>query len=210
MKINRSEMVGVCSSLLILLAAGGCASQPPEDTGPLTVDVDESVVVEPGVPGGIGSRIMTLTAEVEAINHKKRSVTLVDAEGNRQTLTVGPEVANLDQVEKGDMVQVAYAEELLVYVKEPGDPETDAMDADAVVATAPEGDKPAGLAAGSVQVTATISAVDQKSHTAILMFPDGEKRMVPVRDDVEIKPEYVGREVVIRISKAFAMSVDKL
>lgn len=210
MKLNQFEVIGVCISLVILLSAGGCASQQVEDTGALTVDVDESMVVEPGVPGGIGSRIISLTAVVESINYKQRTLTLVDSSGNRQTFTVGPEAKNLGQVEKGDKVKVAYAEEILVYVKEPGEANSDAVDAGAVVATAPEGEKPAGLAASSVQVTATVTAVDPKSHTAILMFPDGEKRMVPVREDVEIKPEYVGREVVIRITEAFALSVEKL
>jgi hypothetical protein len=65
------------------------------------------------------------------------------------------------------------------------------------------------VVAGTVQVTARVSAINLRSHTATLLFPDGQTRTIAVRPDVDLTQRHVGEEVVIRYTEAVAISVEK-
>ncbi|WP_111494114.1 hypothetical protein [Marinobacter bohaiensis] len=189
----------------ILLAA--CAGTPDEPPKPMTADVEESVVTEPGVPGGIQRRTARISATVKAIDYSERSVTLVDDNGGEKTITIGPEAVNFNQVEKGDQVNVEYAEETVVFLRELGEMANDG--AAGLATRAEEGGTPAGFAGATTEITALVTGVDLANHTATLMFPDGTEAEVPVRPDVALSDDQVGREVVIRTTAAVALSVEK-
>ncbi len=159
-----------------------------------------------GVPGGVINRTATMSAVVQAIDPATREVTLGDGAGNTRKVTAGPEVVNFDQIAVGDTVYVDYAEELVVYLPAEGEP--DANGAAVVAARAPEGAKPAGLMGGSIEVTADVSAVDLEAHTATLKFPDGSEEVFPVRADVALDEGRIGQKVVLRATKAIAISVE--
>ena len=74
--------------------------------------------------------------------------------------------------------------------------------------TAPLGSKPGMLVADTIEVTAVVKGIDTTLRTATLKFADGTERTVKVRPDVDMKTEYLGREVVLRITSAFAISVE--
>lgn len=192
-------------TLVLVSQLGGCATKETKDLEPT---VDETVVVVQGVPGGMRTRTLTLTAKVESIDHKSRSVTLVDDKGGRQTLAVGPEVVNFDQVAVGDQLNIAYLEELVVFLKAINAPSEDS--AALIASSAEEGEKPGALVAGMVEVTAKVTAIDLENHTATLTFTDGSSRVVPVRKDVELREDQVGREVVIQKSTAIAIAVEEV
>lgn len=71
----------------------------------------------PEVPGGVSTSVVTLTAKVSDIDHTTRHVTLVDDQGGRETIQVGPEAVNFDQISVEDTVKVEVAEELVVYLR---------------------------------------------------------------------------------------------
>ena len=60
-----------------------------------------------------------------------------------------------------------------------------------------------------VQVVATVVAIDMHKHKATLEFPDGSRKTVAVRPDVDLTQRKVGEKVVIRKTEAMAISVDK-
>lgn len=70
-------------------------------------------------PGGTMMRTATMTATVEAIDHKKRTVTLKGPQGNKRTFTVGPEAKRFNEVKKGDQVTVSYTEATAINVTKP-------------------------------------------------------------------------------------------
>ena len=70
-------------------------------------------------PGGRMVRTATITATVEAIDYKKRTVTLKGPEGRSQTLTVGPEAKRFNEVKKGDQVTVDYTLATAISVSKP-------------------------------------------------------------------------------------------
>lgn len=194
------------SLLALTVALTACASPAPESAA-LVGQAAGAVAYQEGVPGGSATQVSTLVATVAAIDYKQRTVTLLDEQGNRKTLAVGPEASNFNQVKKGDIVKIAVVDELLIYVREKGRPGNDG--AEGLVAKAPAGEKPAMIAAESAEMTAVVKAVDLAKHTATLQFPDGRQQTVKVRPDVKLDKKQVGREVVFRLSSAMAISVEK-
>jgi len=207
MKFGVTTALSVSAVMLAISLGCGCATQ--SETG-LEANVDETTVAVKGVPGGVKTTTMTLVAQVVSIDYTKRVVTLKDEKGNRQSFMVGPEAVNFDQVRQGDQVRVAYQEEIVVYLK-PKEANTGASAGGAAaVAKAQPGEKPAGLVAGTVEVTAVVAAVDLEQHKVTLRYHDGSTEVVPVRPDVALRQDHVGREVVIQVTTAIALAVDKL
>ncbi len=171
----------------------------------LNVEAAGDVLMVEGVPGGVERQVAVIKATVKKINYENRVVKLVDADGNTKSLRIGPDAVNFDQVKQGDQVEIVYAQELLVYLKEKGAPNNDGVES--VIERAPEGEKPQAVAAKTAEMTAVVTAVDLANHTATLKFPEGETRVVQVRPDVEVREDHVGREVVFRSTMATAISV---
>ncbi len=199
--ISPVMLSAVLASVLML----GCASQA-NNTGDLMGETGESSIAVKGIPGGIDTRVTQLKATVKAIDYKTRQVTLEDEQGRQKTLTVGPEAVNFNQVEKGDTVNIAYVEELVVFLKEKGAPSHSGVAA--LAGRAPEGSKPQAVIAETVELTAVVTDVDLDNHTATLKFPSGVTRVVPVRADVALSKDQVGREMVFQSTEAMVLSVE--
>lgn len=148
-----------------------------------------------------------MTANVTAVDAANRTVTLVTADGTKSTVKCGPEIINFDQIHVGDQVKMTVTDELAVFMASAAT--SPGSGAAAVVALAPKGEKPGGVVASTVQVTATVTAIDVKAHKATLQFPDGSTRTVAVRQDVDLTQRKVGEQVVIRTTQAVAISVEK-
>ena len=71
-------------------------------------------------------------------------MTLVTPDGAKSTVKCGPEVANFAQIEVGDQVKATVTEQLVVFVRNPGEP---AVTVPPRRCTAPIGDKPGGVMA---------------------------------------------------------------
>ena len=84
----------------------------------------ETVVVQ--VPGSVAAVSDTVMATVtlSAIDAATREITFVRQDGRSDVMTAGPGVANFDQLEVGDKVNVAYTEALAVYLSPAEVPET--------------------------------------------------------------------------------------
>lgn len=167
----------------------------------------ESAAIVAGSAGGINVRTFELTANVAAINASSREVTLVSDEGIKQTIHVGPEAINFDQIRLGDRLTVIATEELVVQMAG-ADEFVEQGDA-AVVALAADGAKPGGLFAETIQIAATVTAIDQEKRTATLKFDDGSSKTFPVRPDVDLSERKVGEQVVLQKTEMLAISVDK-
>jgi hypothetical protein len=160
-----------------------------------------------GVPGGTFVQTYKTTAKVTAVDPSSRHVTLVSPDGNVTVFKAGPEVVNFDQIHGGDEVNATLTRQLVVFMATEAPPPS--ASASTTVALAPVGAKPAGLVADTVQVTARVIAIDPKHHEATLQFPDGSTSKVQVRKDVDLTQRKVGEQVVIRLTEALALSVEK-
>lgn len=152
-------------------------------------------------------RTVMAIATVEAIDLKKRVVTLKGPEGEIFDITAGDEVRNLAQVRVGDQVNVTYYESVAIEVRKPGK-----VPADSKVTVSGEraklGEKPAGMVSGQVTVTATVEEIDAKNNHVTLKGPDGKSMFVVVKDPRNLVNVNKGDEVVITVTKALAISVE--
>ena len=158
-----------------------------------------------GTPGGVVVQTLEVEAKVAAIDTLGRKLTLISPEGITQVVKVGPDAINFDQIRVGDQLQVTVTEELVVQMGG----KNDVAGGAALVALAPKGAKPGGLVAETIQVTGTITAIDQANRTATLKFEDGSTKTFPVRNDVNLSQRKLGEEVVFRVTEAIAIAVKK-
>jgi hypothetical protein len=190
---------------LRLELAAGIPLVPVEGT--LSGDSAGAVAIEEGVAGGVMVQTIEVTAAVIMIDKANRKVTLLSPDGFKTTVKAGPDVINFDQIRVGDQLKVTATEELVVRLAAPGESVQDR--ADAVVALAPIGAKPGGLAAETVQIIGTITAMDSAQRTATLKFEDGASKTFPVRDDVDLAQRKIGDKVVFQITEMIAIDIEQ-
>jgi len=196
MNLTRAFTLSLAASLLV-----GCQSHDDE----LASDYDRTAAYVEGAPGGAVLETETLLATVSAIDSAKRTFTLRDDLGNQRTLVAPAQMHNFDQLKVGDRVKAVASQERIVYLRQPGEMANDG--AAGVLATAAQGDKPGLLAADTVEITALVKGMDTTLRTATLLLPNGSERVIRVRPDVDMKTEYLGRQVVLRVTTAVAVSV---
>lgn len=192
--------------LLALALLGACASH--SDNQPLTTTTNRSVAVAKGVPGGIILEEEHVRATVVALDRSKRTFTLQDEQGNRRTVTAPPTMINYPQLAVGDKVTATLKVENAIYLRKPGENDQETREGAAMLLTPPQGSKPGLLVASTGVITAVVKAIDTTAHTATLQFADGSSRTFKVRPDVEVKPEYLNHEVVIRQNSELAITVE--
>ena len=196
-----SSSLMLSAAFLFILTACSTPPPPPPATG------GGGVAYQEGVPGGVIVNTVDVSARVTAIDKANRKVTLLGPDGDKFTVKVGPEAVNFDQIKKGDLVKATVTEELVIYLDDENAPSGEG--GAGVVALAPKGAKPGGVAAQTTQIVATVTAIDQSNRTATLRFDDGSSETFPVRPDVDLSKRKVGDRVVFRVTEMIAISVEK-
>lgn len=158
-------------------------------------------------PAIFASRSVQMTAQVEAINHETREVTLRGPQGNTVSLIVGEEARNLGQVQVGDLVNAEYVQSLSIEVMA-GDGSEPGAGGLTAAARAPEGDMPGAVVMDTQVVTASVEEIDLENNTFKLKFPDGAVQQFTARDPENLKRADVGDMVIITTTEALALSVE--
>lgn len=159
-------------------------------------------------PGVVAAEMAVMTATVQAVDYKKRTITLKDPDGSVATLDVHAHAKNLDQVKVGDKLEVEFYKSVVLYVaKADGKPEAVAT---AAVGVAPRGDKPGIEAVDVLEITAKVDAVDHKKRTITLTGPQGGTVTLAVDKRAkhfnEVKK---GDQIVARVTEAVVMVIRK-
>ena len=106
--------------VLAVGALAGCAGEKTPAPAQQAPPPPQAAAPAP-LPGGtIDSEQLTATATVASINQKTRHVTLRRPDGTKFTIIAGPEVHNLKQVKKGDVVRMTYQESVAYQVQPAG------------------------------------------------------------------------------------------
>jgi hypothetical protein len=196
---HRNIAITVCAGLL-----AGCAtkSSPPREPAP-------AARVAPAPPSGtIGEDTVTETATVEKINQKTRHVTLKGSDGKTITIVAGPDVRNLAQVKRGDVVRLTYRESLAYQVQKAGAGKP-GVAASTNVTRAQPGEKPGGSVTDTVTVRMTITAINKAASEVTLRNPEGKISVVKVKDPSKLDEVQVGDLVDITYTEALAIAVEK-
>lgn len=160
-------------------------------------------------PSISASRSFNFAAEVTAINHETREVTLAGADGQEVSFTVSDQVRNLPQVEAGDQVLAEVYEEVSISVHanpeglEPGAGEVAAM------GRAEAGAMPGGTMVDTVMITAIVEDIDLEANTFKLRGPKGNIKEFTARDPDNLRRAEVGDIVLITMTQAMGIMVER-
>lgn len=198
--ILTCAVLPLSAATAFLLAS--CSSTPPP-----APQASAGAYTQEGVPGGVFVNTLDVSARVTAIDYAKRTATLMDSDGKKCPVKVGPEAINFDQVKVGDLVKAEVTEELVVHLAGGSEPKRDA--AAGLVVLSPKGDQPAGVLAETVRVTGTVIGIDRTARTASLRFEDGSTKTFSVRNDVDLSKRRIGEQVVFRVTQMIALKVEK-
>jgi hypothetical protein len=198
MRSNRCTLA-TAALLPVLFTLASCASKPPPAT-------EETAIIETRDGAAIVETYQA-TATVAAINFDTRKVTLLFSDGHRTTYKADKQVLNFDQIKVGDQVNTTVIEELAVFLRK-GDARPSAGAA-AAVALKPLGARPGIVVADSMEITATVTAVDTKTRTVGLQFVDGTRKTVKVGKSVDLSKVSPGDGVTAQLTEAVAILVEK-
>jgi Cu/Ag efflux protein CusF len=161
---------------------------------------------EADMPGKVAMGSAATIATVESIDQETREVTLRDPDGSLSTFVAGDEVRNLAQVKKGDVVLMEYFAGLAVALKPNGSGIREHRKEVAATRAKP-GEKPAGTVTKTVDVVATVEALDPEARTVTLK---GAKQTLTfkVSDDIDLNKVNIGDDVVATYVESFAVSVE--
>jgi hypothetical protein len=180
--------------LILLVAVSGCAgSGGSSDETPLRREATE---------------VVTFQARVKAIDLETRTVTLTGGAGEDAVFHADEGIKNLPQVRVGDLLTGTLAESVVLEVRPPTPDElaSGAAILD-VSATAPPGERPAGMFVRQIVAVLTIEAMDLAAGTATLRGPAGNARVIPVRDPRNLERVKVGDTVVATYTEALSLEV---
>ena len=161
------------------------------------------------MPNGEIADVTEEQATVTAIDQKTRMVTLKGPEGKEATIHVDKRARNLSQVKVGDIVKVAYVQQVAWQVQKPGGAgQSGAVQTEQAVARSEPGQMPAAAVGQRVSFTATIEAIDTAQGTVTLKGPQGNSQTIKARNPANLKKVNVGDLVDIAYTSAVAIKVD--
>ena len=167
---------------------------------------DEAATTEK--PSFSATQTVKLTTVVDAIDREARTVTLKGPQGNTRTIQAREDSDNIDRIEVGDNVDVEFVQHMSIEVFA-----NDGMEPGSGVMTATginkEGETPAGMEMITTVTTATVEDINIEANTFKLKGPNGEINEYTARDPENLKKADVGDLVVITMTEAVALSVEK-
>jgi len=183
---------------VVLMSLSSCAT---------TMSGEEDVAVMETKTGAIVVDTFTTDATVVAIDGVKRKVTLETPDGRKTNFKAGPEMVNFDQLLIGDQVHATVTEELALSLR-PSDAPPSEGEA-ATVALSPVGANPGMQMADTIEITAKITAVDDKNRKVTFEFADGTTKELKVGKDADLSRVKPGDDVTIRMTEGIAIRVEK-
>ena len=167
---------------------------------------DEEVTM--AKPSFSASQSTMVSAVVEAIDHETRVVTVRKADGEEITFTASSDARNLDQVSIGDILVAEYVETISVEVMENEGVEPEVIEA-AAIARTEKGEMPGVAAMAANVVISTVEEINLEANTFKLKGPDGVVNEYVARNPENLKRSAVGDLVVITVTEAIAITVEK-
>jgi hypothetical protein len=153
----------------------------------------------------VRSEMKTQTANVEAIDASTRTITLKKPDGTYVQVVAGPEIKRFEEIKVGQKVNARYYENVVVRVKQPGEPEVDSK---VKATTGSEQAMPGGTKARQRTITATITAIDPALPTITFTGPNGWVYTSPVQDKEALAKVKVGDKVDIVWTEALLLSLE--
>lgn len=163
-------------------------------TAAFTAQAQDNVKMAP-----VAAEVTVLTATVDSVDAKARTVTLKNDQGQLAQMKVGKDVTNFANIKKGDVFVIEYAQAVAVGLTlatkadKPGVAATRTMKVQDAA-----NKKPFAEEVDTIIATAKIKSINAKQRTAELTTPEGKTIKVKVDKAVlGLEKFKVGDEVVI-------------
>ena len=154
----------------------------------------------------VRSEMRTETATVESIDAASRTLTLRKPDGTFVTIVAGPDITRFAEVKVGDKVNARFYENVIVRLKQPGEPES----LSGTKATTPsEQVLPGGTKAKQMTLSATITGIDMNVPSVTFTGPNGWKYTSKVQDTEALAKVKVGDRVDIVWTEAVLVSLER-
>jgi hypothetical protein len=157
------------------------------------------------IAGAVAVDAIQGTATVQSINTDDRTVVLKHPDGSTSTYECGPDVRNFAQIKVGDQVTATVAESVAIVLVKGG--MAPAAGTASAMVRAPMGAKPGAREVDTIGVTAKVVSMDLPNRTVTLQTMDGENHTVKVGPDVDLNNINLGDDVGVKLTRAFAISV---
>jgi hypothetical protein len=157
--------------------------------------------------GQVVVNTITQTNTVVSIDATNRTVELKHADGKITRYKCGPQVANFDQIKVGDQVRATVVDEVALFIKPAS--QTQNITATAATVGARLGAKPGVVSLDTLDLTAKVLSINPWLHQVTLLTADGRTKPVQVGEFVNLADFNVGDQVVVRLTQALAVLVEK-
>jgi len=203
----KNIIIPIACSILLLSMPVQATDDPEMDK----VDMTPEVRVQPRA--GIDKALLVeATATVTAVDMKNHLVTIQGPAGNSTIIRVTDQVKNLPQVKIGDEINITYYRSAVVnLVKTKGDVKL-GTEVSGAKASAPAGEKPAGVI--EMEVTRTVEVVFVDPYQKFISFrgPDIGLRRVTLENRPDLQ-HYLdelkkGDIVEVTYTEALAISLE--
>ncbi|MBC7215442.1 MAG: hypothetical protein H5U28_09590 [Burkholderiaceae bacterium] len=146
------------------------------------------------------------TGLVVDVDADARQVVIKRPNGGYSIYQVGPEVQNLEKIQRGDMVHVRYRVSVALELAQNGSGVRERVERVGERSLA-EG-QPGGLARQSITVVANVEAVDRERSVVTLHDANDRLYDVHVSDPARLEKVKVGDQVKARITRSVAIVVE--
>src|SRR5262245_46980576 len=152
----------------------------------------------------IKGNTVTETATITGIDSTTRRITLRNAKGEEQTVSVGPQVERFNELKVGQQVQARYIESLVFAVHPPNQTPKGTT---GTVDITPSTGTPGVTAATQMVTTVTVTAVDAKAGSITVRTDDGRMVTRKADDPKNLEGVKVGQQIDITYTEAVMVEV---
>ena len=155
----------------------------------------------------VAAEVTIMTATVDSVNAKTRTVMLKNDQGQLAPMTVGKSVTNFNKIKKGDTFVVEYAQAVVVgLVAAPKGAQPSVTGTRTVKVQDQSNKKPFAEEIDTIKATAVIKSINAKARTAEITMPDGKVNKVKVDKAVlGLENFKVGDDVVVEYVQDMAV-----
>ena len=182
--MKTAELIGVAFGLLFLGALSSVLAQKVE----------------------VGT-VTEVTARIEAIDHDARLVTLLEDDGNVESLYAGPEIKRFSELKVGDTVTFRYYESLVSRIRKADEAAPPASSGEPTIVRG-TGPKPSGALSQQLTATVTIKALDPSVPSVTVTTEDQQTMSFRVADKKLIEGVKVGDRVDLTYTAAVMIAVN--
>ena len=185
----------LAAAILGYLPAWGQPAAPSQTSAP------------PSSEGVTSATVFTVHGKIVSVDRTEKLVVLVGP-GDRKVALKVENPYNLEAAKVGESVVVRFYEVVNVRKRKPGEDVPSASLKQGIV-TARPGGLPGAVADQQLSLVVSVVAINVANGTLTIRGPEGSEETVKARDPNNLKLVSVGDELVVSVSRAIGISLEK-